>query len=844
MGIEGGSNSEVQNQEINQANNEQNEINQAEHQRSGEELEGNSTIDNEGERKQIEGKDDATESAEDESSQLDKEDNIEDDPNTEQPPESDNVAPEQQLDNQDTIESDPSGADEMGEDNNETVDSLDNDDEIEDAEDLDDNQDSTEGDIQDSLDAEDSIDSDDTDDSVEEDDNNEQDPLDSEDSIEDDSEESESPEGEEDIENPENNEELENSEGEGDTENLEDGEESENPEGEEDTENPEDGEESESPEGEEDTENPEDGEESESPEGEEDTENPEDGEESENPEGEEDTENPEDGEESENPEGEESENPKDGEESESPEGEEDTENPEDGEESENPEGEEDTENPEDNEESENSEGGEDSEDPKGNNGPEMPEDFVTKDANESNESDNDSVKGEVSDELKNALEPFEQSNWDNMSPEQQKEAVSELRDSVADDLGLQEKPTVKYYNNDDDTDFGGYSPSENAIYINEHNMGDAKETADTIAHESRHCWQHEIADNSDNPQAQAFKENFDDYIRPEDDYRGYRNQPVEADAREYAKNITDHIPDKKTIGDEKVDGAPSEANATSNDIRQNQEEKGAVFDGKAEIPSDLESKTGEIESKIKEPDRYASKFEYDTQQKLENYYKEEGGNLSDSQKQDLVSDLKNSYDSADTSDRGDILVPEDSKDVTSVYYNGKTGKYDIGYDWKTVDTVPETRTMEVMKEGQQFDRVGPPSGRCTGAVGEDGSCATVKERSIPYHFTEEDITKEPSYHRYQAEQDFTKENLTNAIDNSMMYSDDKKVEMHTNVDRYYENVQVKGYGDGDGLATGEIAPMFEDTTGATGGGKQYDMPLSMEELENIGMISEVEKGTY
>lgn len=697
MGIEGGSNSEVQNQEINQANNEQNEINQAEHQRSGEELEGNSTIDNEGERKQIEGKDDATESAEDESSQLDEEDNIEDDPNTEQPPESDNVAPEQQLDNQDTIESDPSGADEMGEDNNETVDSLDNDDEIEDSEDLNDNQDSTEGDIQDSLDTEDSIDSDDTDDSVEEDDNNERDPLDSEDLIEDDGEESENPEGGEDTENPE-----------------------------------------------------------------------------------------------------------------------------------------DTDNPKDNEEVEN---------PEDNNEFEKPEDFVAKDANDSNESDNDSVKGEVSDELKNALEPFGQSNWDNMSQEQQKEAVSALRDSVADDLGLQEKPDVKYYNNDDDTDFGGYSPSENVIYINEHNMGDAKETADTIAHESRHCWQHEIADNSDSPQAQAFKENFDDYIRPEDDYRGYRNQPVEADAREYANNITDNILDQKTIGDENVVGAPSDANTTSNDIRQNQEEKGAVFDGKSEIPSDLESKSGEFESKIKEPDEYAPKFEYDTQQKLENYYKEDGGNLSDSQKQDLVSDLKNSYDSADVGDRGDVLVPENSKDVTSVYYNGKTGKYDVGYDWKPVDTVPETRTMEVMKEGQQFDRVGPPSGRCTGAVGEDGSCATVKERSIPYHFTEDDITKEPSYHRYQAEQDFTKENLANAIDNSM-YSDDKKAEMHANLDRYYENVQAKGYGDGDGLATGEIAPMFEDTTGATGGGKQYDMPLNMEELENIGMISEVEKGTY
>lgn len=273
MGIEGGSNSEVQNQEINQANNEQNEINQAEHQRSGEELEGNSTIDNEGERKQIEGKDDATESAEDESSQLDKEDNIEDDPNTEQPPESDNVAPEQQLDNQDTIESEPSGADEMGEDNNETVDSLDNDDEIEDSEDLDDNQDSTEGDIQDSLDTEDSIDSDDTDDSVEEDDNNEQDPLDSEDSIEDDGEESENPE---------------------------DGEESELPEGEEKTKNPEDNEETESPEDNEKTENPE-GEDTDNPEGEEESENPDDNKESERPEGKEDTENP-DGATTDNPE--------------------------------------------------------------------------------------------------------------------------------------------------------------------------------------------------------------------------------------------------------------------------------------------------------------------------------------------------------------------------------------------------------------------------------------------------------------------------------------------------------------------------------------------------------------
>lgn len=56
MGIEGSSsNNEVQNQEINQSTNEQIEQNQAEHQRSGEELEGNSTIDNEGERNELHG---------------------------------------------------------------------------------------------------------------------------------------------------------------------------------------------------------------------------------------------------------------------------------------------------------------------------------------------------------------------------------------------------------------------------------------------------------------------------------------------------------------------------------------------------------------------------------------------------------------------------------------------------------------------------------------------------------------------------------------------------------------------------------------------------------------------
>lgn len=187
MGIEGGSsNNEVQNQEINQSNNEQIEQNQAEHQRSGEELEGNSTIDNEGERKQIEGKDDATESNEDESSKLDNDDSIENDQNQEQPLEGEGNTPEQQqLDNQDAIEGD-SSADGTSDDNQEITDSLDSDDLIEDDTDSLDGENTETSEPQDSLDQDDAIDSDDDVNDVESNSENDGgDSLDNDDSIED-----------------------------------------------------------------------------------------------------------------------------------------------------------------------------------------------------------------------------------------------------------------------------------------------------------------------------------------------------------------------------------------------------------------------------------------------------------------------------------------------------------------------------------------------------------------------------------------------------------------------------------------------------------------------------------
>ena len=141
--------------------------------------------------------------------------------------------------------------------------------------------------------------------------------------------------------------------------------------------------------------------------------------------------------------------------------------------------------------------------------------------------------------------------------------------------------------------------------------------------------------------------------------------------------------------------------------------------------------------------------------------------------------------------------------------------------------------MKVLGKDAVFDRVGSPYGKCVGEVGADGSCATVDQRSIPYYFEESDITKEPSYHRYVVKEDFTKDNIYKKIEESSL-SDTEKKQLKETVDEYY-NKNTPYYGDNDGLAYGEIAPMFD----GTGGGYQYDMPLDMNDLYNIGMIDVV-----
>lgn len=227
---------------------------------------------------------------------------------------------------------------------------------------------------------------------------------------------------------------------------------------------------------------------------------------------------------------------------------------------------------------------------------------VSDNDNESSGCEHFESKTLVSDDTRECLSSFEQENWDNLSQVEKEQAAEKLRDSIAEDLQIENKPNIAYYNNEDPGDFGGYAASTNTIYINRYNMGDSAETADTIAHESRHCWQHERAENPQTEQDYQFKENFEDYVRPEDDYRAYKNQIVEADARDYASRVVESIPDNNSVSN--LDNTVNRDSSHTDNEFSRAPPDGEYTNSKTldstELPGDFESKekAGDYSTKI------------------------------------------------------------------------------------------------------------------------------------------------------------------------------------------------------------------------------------------------------
>lgn len=210
--------------------------------------------------------------------------------------------------------------------------------------------------------------------------------------------------------------------------------------------------------------------------------------------------------------------------------------------------------------------------------------------------DGTDIPGETNyfiDEVKSSevLLPFKQDAWEQLTVQEQKQAVEKLADHNAEILGIEDKPQIAYYKSDDPSDFGGYSAKQNAIYINENNMHDAAETADTISHEYRHKYQHERAEKLETERDLEYKEGFDNYIRAEDDYQGYKEQFVESDARAYAQAVKEKIASYSDT--DNGNHVPfGERSSLGTEFSKLNPERGTVFEKVSveELPEDFEQK--------------------------------------------------------------------------------------------------------------------------------------------------------------------------------------------------------------------------------------------------------------
>lgn len=140
-----------------------------------------------------------------------------------------------------------------------------------------------------------------------------------------------------------------------------------------------------------------------------------------------------------------------------------------------------------------------------------------------------------------SLDSFQSDTWENLSIDEQKDAMNGLAEYVEEVIGFENPPEIVYYNNPVDGDYGGYSAATNTLEVNEHMLYENEEAADTIAHELWHAYQHERAENPSSTKDYLYQYGFDNYVRPEDDFSAYQDQLVEAEARAFAQQFKDRL---------------------------------------------------------------------------------------------------------------------------------------------------------------------------------------------------------------------------------------------------------------------------------------------------------------
>lgn len=200
--------------------------------------------------------------------------------------------------------------------------------------------------------------------------------------------------------------------------------------------------------------------------------------------------------------------------------------------------------------------------------------------------------------------------------------------------------------------------------------------------------------------------------------------------------------------------------------------------------------------------------------------------------------MKNAYANSSITDRGDILVPESAEYLKNppIALDADGRPYsDPNYKWPPNNGFKGKPSEVTPCIGNEFDRVGSENGRFVSPI--KGETIIPKEnRALPYHFTEENIANEPSYNRYKVTRNFNElEDAIRGYNNPKLSIEENEVMREEFMTEYKRNTRTSDtYTHEPGKTySGEIADAFKD---GDGGGTQWELPMSVDSLKQLGMI--------
>lgn len=139
---------------------------------------------------------------------------------------------------------------------------------------------------------------------------------------------------------------------------------------------------------------------------------------------------------------------------------------------------------------------------------------------------------------------YKRSTWKKATVKERKKILLDLFEDIQKIYGVSvSKLVIEPIECEGGIAWGYYNDAESLICINEDvlsNPKNYKKIMDTMMHEMRHAYQHEVVRNPkkfkvDEKTVEEWSKNIKDYKTVEDDgYAAYRDQPIEKDAREFA----------------------------------------------------------------------------------------------------------------------------------------------------------------------------------------------------------------------------------------------------------------------------------------------------------------------